>query len=343
MPKMHNGKLNGPSRRVLVQAMPALLGAMAFSSRAQAGDPPTDVALSLGSKSSAYGGVLIAEQLGLFAQHGLRVNLIISDSGNASVVALISGSVQFAGAGPEEGLTARGRKLDVVFVNNLYRGLSGSLILATNVAKGLGVDPGAPIGERLRALGTLIIASPSANSAYLVPIKTAAAKEGASPHYTYMTQSAMVAALRTGAIQGLLAASPFTDMSVSRGDGVVWISGPKGDLPPAVLPASSACLQTTERYIRANPGVVRRMQAVFHDLASIIQSQPAQARGALVKAYPDLDADLVDRMLAVNGANWTQPLLTPADIRHEIDIISADGRAEGLAGIDPASLLAAPS
>ena len=273
---------SGFGRRRLLQGVPVLTGlALGRRSMAQAPVPPIMVTMSLGSKSSAYGGVLIAEQLGLFSRHGLQVRLVISESGNASLTALVAGSVHFAGAGPEEGLTARARKQDVVFVSNLYRGLSGSLILSTKAASGLSVTADAPIAARLKAMGSMVIASPSPNSAYLIPIKNAAAAEGAAPHYTYMTQSAMVAALRAGAIQGMLAASPFSDMSVARGEGVVWINGPRGDLPASVQPISSACVQTTERYVQATPDTVKRMQAVFHDTAGIVRDQPDLARKAL--------------------------------------------------------------
>jgi ABC-type nitrate/sulfonate/bicarbonate transport system substrate-binding protein len=339
MTKTHTDRFCGATRRGILLAVPSLLAASALPARAQTASP-IDITLSLGSKSSAYGGVLMADKLGLFERHGLRVKMVISESGNASMTALVAGSVQFAGAGPDEGLTAHGRHQDVVFVSNLYRGLSGSLVLATSVAKGLGVAPNAPINDRLKALNNLIIASPSANSAYLVPIKTAAGALGGNARYTYMTQGAMVASLRTGAIQGMLAASPFTDMSVARGEGVVWISGPAGELPPAVEPISSACIQTTMRFVTANPDTVRRVRAVVAEAAEIIKTQPAKAREALGRAYPDLAPDLVDRMLSVNGANWTHPVFTPDDIKREIAIVTATGNAPGLDGVDPASLLA---
>ena len=92
------------------------------------------------------------------------------ESGNAAISAVVAGSAVFSGAGASEVLAARVRGVDIVIVANIYRGLSGSVVLAKSVAAKLGVSPTAPVEQRLHALDGLAIASPSATSAYTIRI-----------------------------------------------------------------------------------------------------------------------------------------------------------------------------
>ena len=135
-----------------------------------------------------------------------------------------------------------------------------------------------------------------------------------------MTQPAMVAALQAGAVQGISAGAPFSLTPVVNGDGVLWISGPRGELPAANQLTSSACLQTSLDYAKAHPETISRLRAVFDDLAALIKTKPEQAEAMLGKAYPQLAPKLLDAAFAESAANWSQPRMTPDDIRQEIKV-----------------------
>jgi ABC-type nitrate/sulfonate/bicarbonate transport system substrate-binding protein len=300
----------------------------------------TPVAIAVSSSSLAYGGLKIALAAGLFEQNGLEPKVIVMDSGNAAISAVVSGSAAFSGAGAGEVLAARVRGVDVVIVANIYRGLSGSLVLAKPVAEKLGVSPSAPVEQRLKALNGLAIAAPSATSAYLTPYKSAAMAAGATVNFLYMTQPAMVAALQVGAIQGMSAGAPFSLTPVLNGTGVLWISGPKGELPPADQLTSSACLQTSAEFARSHPDTIRALRAVFTDLAKLIKDKPDEAKALLAKAYPQLEPKLVDAAFTESSANWSQPVMTADDIRQEIRVQVGAGVLPGVDKLDPAAVLA---
>jgi ABC-type nitrate/sulfonate/bicarbonate transport system substrate-binding protein len=221
----------------------------------------------------------------------------------------------------------------------VYRGLLGSLLLAKPVAEKLGVAPNAPVEQRLRALDGLSIAAPSATSAYLTPYKSAAETVGARIKFVYMTQPAMVAALQVGAVQGMAGAAPFSLTPIVNGSGVLWISGPKGDLPPASRPSSSACLQTTADYARGHPEVVQALQAVFVDVGTLIKGQPDQAKALLAKAFPQLEPPVLEAAFAESADNWSQSAMTLDDIRQEIRIQESAGSLPGVGAIDAAAVL----
>jgi len=299
----------------------------------------TPITIALSSNAFPYGGLFIAEKAGIFAKHGLQPKIVVMDSGNAAMTALIAGSAQFSASGPGEVLAARARGQNVVIVGNFYRGLSASVILSKAVADKLNVSASAPIKERLRALDGLTIAAPSATSAYLHPVKAAAEEVGAKVKFVYMAQPAMVAALQSGAIQGMIAASPYAGVPVAKGAGVAWISGPNGEFPASVQPSSSACLQTSEQFATANPQVIAKMRAVLSDLAQYIKDKPDEAKRNLAAAYPQVDSAAIDQAFAQDAGNWARPELTEADIQQEIRILAATGLVAGVTNIKPSAVL----
>ena len=329
--------------RVARVARAALVVALALASAAApARAAPLPITLAVSSGTLAYGGLRIAQQAGLFQQHGLDPHVIVMDSGNAAISAVLGGSAEFSGAGPGEVLAARLRGRDMVIVVNLFRGLSGSLVLSRAVAARSGVSPTAPIAARLRALDQLTIAEPSATSAYLTPFRSAAEQVGAKIRFVYMAQPAMVAALQVGAIQGMVAGAPFSLSAVANGSGTLWISGPAGELPQADQPTSSACLQTSTRYAASHPAVIAALQAVFADLSRLIKDQPAAAKAALARGFPQLDPASLDAAFADSAANWSQPQMSADDMRQEIRIQASLGALPGVGAVDPAAMLFGP-
>jgi ABC-type nitrate/sulfonate/bicarbonate transport system substrate-binding protein len=273
----------------------------------------------------------------------LQPGIVVMESGNAAMSALIGGSVPFAVTGPPEVLAARLRGKDMVIVANLYAGFAGSLILATGIAKRTGVAPAAPVQDKLHALDGLTIAVPSATSVLLAPIKEGAARTGANARFTYMAQPAMPAALESGAIQGFVASFPFAGMPVLRGTGVIWINGPGRELPEDLVPSSSSVLQATSTYIKANLPTVRKLRQSVVDIAGFIQKDPAAARHALAASYPQLSAQAIDLAYDRQWRNWTRPFLTAADMRQELKLLKASIQAPGLDNLDPAAALFEPA
>jgi ABC-type nitrate/sulfonate/bicarbonate transport system substrate-binding protein len=326
------------TRRALL-AGSAGLGLAGFGgARAQA-PKLQDVALAVSSTSFVIGGVRIGERAHLFERNGIALRIIVMDSGNSAMAALIGGSVQFAVTGPSEVLAARVRGQDFVIVTNLYRGFAGSVVLSKAAVERLHIAPDAPVKERLHALDGLVLAEPSATSALLAPLRAAAEEAGAHPRFTYMAQGTMPAALENDAIAGMVASFPFAGTPILRGTGVLWINGPGGELPQAVLPASSSCIQTSAAFARNNPDIVRRMQQSVLDIAAYIQSDPAGARAALGAAYAQLTPAEIDLAFNQQWRNWTQPRLTVDDMRQEVRLLALSVKLPGLDELDPASAL----
>jgi len=300
-----------------------------------------DVTIALSSAGFSIGNLRLAEEAGLFRNHAINAKFVVMDSGNAATAALLSGSAQFVASGPATVIAARARRQAIVCVVNIYRGLSASLAISKAAAAKIGVDPRAPVIERLRALEGMTIAVPSATSAFLGPLKRSAEALGINIKFSYMAQPAMPAALESGAIQGMMAGPTTVIPSLRKGTAVQWIDGPGSELPEKFMPTSSSCLQTTEQYAKANPAILAGMKSAMEDAGRMVESNPERAKQVLAKAFSKIEPELLGLLFEAESKSWTRPTFTVADIQQEIDLLKASGQQiPGLEQVDPRSVLA---
>jgi ABC-type nitrate/sulfonate/bicarbonate transport system substrate-binding protein len=305
-----------------------------------AAQTPREVTIGLSSTSLGTAAPRIAKELGLFTKYGIDPKFIVMESGNAAVAALVSRSVDYSVAGPGDFVMAKARGQNLVVLANSYNGLVATLVLAKAVADRLGVSPGAPVNERLRALDGLIIGSPSATSVVTTAFGGSAKAAGANIRFTYMSQQAMPAALESGAVQGYGASAPFWAFPVVKGVGVLWINGPKGEVPPEFAPSMSTQLQAAREFAEANRELTANMIAVLADFAHAIDERPADVKAALGRLYPNLDQPLIDLLFINESPAWKGSPLTIRDLAHEIAMVKATGvQMPQLDTLDPASML----
>jgi ABC-type nitrate/sulfonate/bicarbonate transport system substrate-binding protein len=298
--------------------------------------------IKIGISSTSFGtaGPRIAKEMGLFAKHGLDARFIVLESGNAATAALISGSIDFSMAGPGDLIAAQARGQKVAVVLNTAGGFTASVVLSKTVIDRLAIAVEAPVMQRLKALDGILLASPAATSSYTASIRNATKEAGVKARFTYMAQPAMVAALERGAIDGYVSGAPFWALSVIRGNGVVWISGPKGDLPTSVTPASSGTTQAMRAYAAANPEIVKALREAWADFGGAVRERPQDVKAAVLKIYPDLDGRTLDLLYPSESLAWIAPAATAADMAHEIDFMKMSGLSmPGIETIDLAGML----
>jgi ABC-type nitrate/sulfonate/bicarbonate transport system substrate-binding protein len=323
-----------PTRRA------CLVGAAFLAiARPASAQPSQELSIGLASTSFATVAVRIAAELGFFGKRGITPKFVVLDSASATTTALIAGSINAGVSGPGELVVAQARGQKVIVIANAYRGSSGSLVLSKVVADKLGVSPTAPVTDRLKALDGLVIGAPSATGAYTVSFKGAAKAAGATMRLTYMAQPAMVAALESGAIQGYVGGAPFWALPVVKGSGVLWISGPRGELPPAFSPANTSNLQVMRDFAEANHDLMNRIIAAFADLTKAVDERPAEVKAVVAKLYPTFDAPTLDLLFAAESQAWKTKPPTVEDMAHDVAFVKTSAeQLSGIDSVDPASL-----
>jgi ABC-type nitrate/sulfonate/bicarbonate transport system substrate-binding protein len=299
-----------------------------------------EVTITLSSASLGPGAPRVAKELGLFEAHGLSVRIVPMDSGTTALAALISKAADAAMVGSATAITASARGQKIVSIANGYGGFATTMILAKVVADKLGVAANAPVADRLKAVDGLLIGTPEPTAGSTVGFKAAAATAGAAMRFTYLAQQTMPAALERGAIQGYLASAPYWAVSVANGSGIVWISGPNGELPPGTANVSSTQLQMLRETADADPDLVARFVDVFDDLHKAIDERPAEVKAATARAFPNFDPKLLDIVFPSESAAWNARRLTAADWAGEIDFAKKSGvQIPGIENVKPEALL----
>jgi ABC-type nitrate/sulfonate/bicarbonate transport system substrate-binding protein len=299
-----------------------------------------EIQFGLPSTSLAGSFMRLAEPLGIFKKHGFVPRFIVMDSGNTATSALISGSVTAIQGGTSEALFAKIRGQNIVILANNYAGYGATLVLSKARADKLGVSPTASVSERLKALDGLLIASPSATSDYTFGYKGAAKAQGADIRFTYMAQTAMPAALESGAVDGYIASAPNWVPPVLKGSAVVWISGPKREVPYEFTPASSVNLQMKRETAMAEPELAERLRAVATDLVEAISERPAEVRTAINTYFPNLSPAALDIIYDSEAGAWKAPPMTIKDVEHDAAFLKSTGaHLDGLDRIDLKTLL----
>jgi ABC-type nitrate/sulfonate/bicarbonate transport system substrate-binding protein len=170
-----------------------------------------------------------------------------------------------------------------------------------------------------------LIASPSATSTYSSTFKAAAESQGAKIRFTYMAQPAMVAALQTGAIQGMVVGAPLYAKAILNGTGVIWMSGPKGEIPAQFSSANAVTLNTKRQFAEANRDLVARLAAVFADLSDAVVNRPNDVKAAIMKLFPEIDQKTMDLIYETESNGFHTKPVTVADMAHEIAYLKLSG------------------
>lgn len=283
----------------------------------------------------------VAQELGLFEKHGLKANLVQMDGASSTATAIISGSVDAAVSGVGELIAAKARGVDMVALTNNYNGLNATLIFSKKEADRLGIGPDAPVEERWKALDGALIATTSATSSFTVSTRMAAEAAGAKPRFTHMSQTAMQAALETGAIQAYAASVPLWTVAVLNGSGYAWLSAPKGDYPADTQPVSAIGVYMMRAKAEADPDVTNRVRAAFEEVSRDFVDRPDEVKAAIIRAFPSIDPSSVDVFYEVELGGFRGGELTVEGMARDIAYVKASGaNLPGIDAIDPASLIA---
>jgi ABC-type nitrate/sulfonate/bicarbonate transport system substrate-binding protein len=317
----------------------AVLLAAAPAARAQA---PESTTLAVPAVSLTFSSTFLADELGLWDKEGLRV-AISTVPGVASANAVLAGSVDFAvptAATLVRG-TARGQQLFAIA--QLMDHMTIEMVLRKDVAEKAGITPGLPIARRAQALRGKRMAVDSINTINHLILKYVARKGGLDPEkdltVTPMQPPNMIAALKSGAIDGFTMSVPWPVMATRDGTAVTLVSAARGELAE-LNPFSFIILVTRPGFCDAKGSVCRKIVAGYKRALAMIHERPADALAALRKRFDKTDPGVLAESfeLARVAASRTG-LIEEAGLKRTIDFqieagaMKADEKVPPLAGL----------
>jgi NitT/TauT family transport system substrate-binding protein len=249
-----------------------------------------DVTMAIPGTSFTFGAGYIAEDLGLFTKHGLRVKSIVI-TGIGAINSVISGSSTFAqpSASAFTRAAAKGQRLLAIAV--LLNRPFVDVILRNDLAAAAGFDPKAPLEKRAQVLKGRTIAVESINSivhAYVKVLANRGGYDAESIRIAPMAPDAMLAAFQSKQIDGFAMSPPWPLKPVQDGAATMIASGPGGD-PADMVPFGHNLLVTKPETCEKQRSVCDKMGHAFAEAMAFIQSNPAEALAILKKRFPSLD------------------------------------------------------
>lgn len=234
----------------------------------------------------------------IFGKHDVKLEVTYFQGKSANcVAALIGGSIDMCAVGTTTGTDAiaEGAKIKA---GAFFAGPINEVILSKKTVDKLGVAVDAPVDERIKAMSGLRIISAAPGSAHWTTLNMMLQRVGLSVkdlQYQVLGDTlAMMEAIRNDQVDGALWSAGSLGNLLSTGEGVRWISVPRGDLPEQLaLPYNTVFVNNA--WAEKNPDVLKRFQAALGDAIKIVKDNPEESSKTIKAAFaPDMDQTIWD-------------------------------------------------
>jgi NitT/TauT family transport system substrate-binding protein len=281
-----------------------------------------EATLAVPAFSLTFSSTFLAEELGLWEKEGLRVKLS-TVAGVGAANAVLAGSVDFAPVSSPTLVRADARGQKLLAIAQLMDGMPIETVLRKDVAAKAGITPGTPLEKRAQALRGKRMAVDSVNTINHLVLKYFARKGGLDPEkdltVTPMQPPNMVAALKSGSIDGFTMSMPWPVMVNRDGSAVVLMSIPRGDLAE-LTPFSFIVVVTRSGFCDGKPTVCRKLVAGYKRAMTLMQERPAEALASLRRKFDKTDpAVLADAFELVRAASSRTGLVPEAGLKRAFD------------------------
>jgi NitT/TauT family transport system substrate-binding protein len=319
-PQLAPGQPSGLGRRVTLGLALGALAAPALPRRAWA----ANLIRIMTVPGHSYMAPLFAQDTGLFAHQGLDVQVGLSTAPPSLLPAVASDSIQVGVSTGAQIALAREAGLDIVALS------AASVQTQTHKTTALLVAPGSPLRTPRDFIGKKV-ASPGTNGTFYLMFLKWLIDAGIDPKSVIMLEAGfaqMGDMLRTGQVDGVLAAEPFLFRLVDSkaADPIDYYKVGR----QAVFDSFYICSQS---WASANHAALVGLRQGLRDaIAGMAADQPKAAE--IEAKYTKLPLEVINRL----GVAEASVDVTPADMQVWLEV----GKQTGLLSqdIDPASLIA---
>jgi NitT/TauT family transport system substrate-binding protein len=236
----------------------------------------------------------IADELGLWAKHGLRVKYI-QIAGVGATNAVIAGSADFVQAGGSTLTRAASRGQRLLAIANTAERNIVTITMRKEIAEAAGFDPKAPLAKRAQVLRgkTFGVGAINANPhAYLLAVAHRAGIGPDALRVTALAGNAMWAAFQNKQIDGMSNSPPWPLKPVVDGMSVIIASGPDGDPPNAINFAYNVVLAKPETCEKRR-SICEGVGQVMKEAVAYLHSHTTEVTSILGKKFPNLEPKLI--------------------------------------------------
>jgi NitT/TauT family transport system substrate-binding protein len=310
--------------RVMLLAAALVLAA---SGPAGAEDKLQKVTIAFAGKGMSFIMQYVAIGAGYYKDEGLEPEIVDVSSGTRQAAAVMGGSADFTQLGLPHTLRAVARGGDLVAIGSGFDKYPIALVISKTAAQKLGITDAMPPDEKIKRLHGLTIGITSPGSSTDEFMRTIMMVRGMDPDRDIKLQpigigAPMVAAMQQGSTDGFAFMSPFTDIAVSRGFGMLVADPMQGNLPEyqdvpyQVITTSRKTVESRRPILLASERAMTRAMLLCHQ-------HPDQAKRIVREYFKEVDE--ADFNIAFDNyvkAVPTTPVVSPAQVANTLKMLN---------------------
>jgi NitT/TauT family transport system substrate-binding protein len=226
----------------------------------------------------------IAQGAGFFAAEGLDIEIVVPDAANMSGMILMQRRVDVALLQPPVYLGLIAEQHPFVLFANLLANDPINLIVRSDVAAKLKLDPRAPLADRLRALkGLRIGVAPEPPRRMRILFAEAGMNADQDVQIVIRRAEDQIEALTTNLVDALYTHSPSLEDALVRLGAVLIVNQSGGEVAP-LRDGQIHALAATREYAAAHPDVIRKITRAIARAQELLHKDPTAAVTALTSA-----------------------------------------------------------
>jgi NitT/TauT family transport system substrate-binding protein len=226
----------------------------------------------------------IAQGAGFFAAEGLDIEIVVPDAANMSGMILMQRRVDVALLQPPVYLGLIAEQHPFVLFANLLANDPINLIVRSDVAAKLQLDPRAPLADRLKALkGLKIGVAPEPPRRMRILFAEAGMNADRDVQIVIRRGEDQIEALTTNVVDALYTHSPSLEDALVRLGAVMIVNQSGGEVAP-LRDGQIHSLGATKEYAAAHPEVIQKMTRAIARAQELLHTDAKGAVTALINA-----------------------------------------------------------
>lgn len=274
--------------------------------------------------SFAFLPVYVAEYSGYFAEEGVDLTTTRAATAQAGLAAVASGSGAYYLSTPAAGARSAAAGANVINCGALMTQNPTNIVVSAEVAKKFNLSSAiaVPIDQRIKMLKGLRLAAHTAGSSPDLTLRFMLRHAGLNPESDVqiqpIVQNAILAAMEQKRIDGFAYSSPLADTAVAKYDAKILIALADGDYPPLANMLSISMVCNRDWVNKQTDAAAATLRAIWRAMR-LMKSDPAKARLAARKAFPNLDDKIFDMAFEANRKAFPDsPEITRAQMQRAI-------------------------
>jgi len=288
----------------------ASLGLPLAAGSARAADATT---IAVPANALLFAPLYVAADLGLWSAKGLDVKLPLI-AGPGATNAVIAGGADFASTGGGSVLRAAAQGQNLLAIANTIDKLMLEMVVNPAAIEKFKLKPNADTATRVKSLKGMTIGVDTVNGLPHGYLRYLTKKVGMNPEtdvvITPMQPPSMMAALKSGSVDGYIFGDPFTSLSIKDG-ATLYIKQPQQDAPE-LNPFGYNLIVARPAFCKDKPTICSRIVAGLKEAVAKMKKEPDAAKDALKKRFAQIPPDIFESSFKQVVENSSDSLVVTA-------------------------------